>query len=68
MSSPFLEVTHDSASCTFHMHYLLAVDYFRTSRARMYEVPRGAYITPGFECLGALCNDGGEKVELDYEI
>jgi hypothetical protein len=46
----------------------LAVDYFRTSRARMYEVPRGAYITPGFECLGALCNDGGEKVELDYEI
>jgi hypothetical protein len=38
------------------------------SKARRY-VPRGTmYTTPGFGMLGALAQDGGEKIENDYEI
>jgi hypothetical protein len=35
----------------------------------METVPKGtSYTTPGFEALGYLSQDGGEKVEIDYEI
>ena len=47
--------------------FFLVIDYFKT-RPKTYVVPRGAYISPGFEALGALCNDGGKPVENDYEI
>ena len=40
--------------------FFLAIDWFKT-HPKAYVVPRGAYISPGFEALGALCNDGGEK-------
>jgi hypothetical protein len=40
--------------------FFLAVDWFKTHPVR---IPRGAYISPGFETLGALCNDGGKPVE-----
>ena len=43
--------------------FFLAVDWFKTHPVRM---PRGTMITtPGFEMLGALAQDGGEKVKED---
>ena len=45
--------------------FFLTIDAFRS----METVPKGTmYTTPGFEMLGALAQDGGEKVEVDYEI
>lgn len=44
----------------------LAIDYLTTKNVR---VPKGTiYTTPGFEILGCLAQDGGEKIENDYEI
>ena len=46
--------------------FFLTVDWFKTHPARS---PRGTtYTTPGFEALGCLAQDGGEKVENDYQI
>ena len=46
--------------------FFLTVDWFKTHPVR---TPRGTmYTTPGFEALGALAQDGGEKVENDYQI
>ncbi len=43
--------------------FFLAVDWFKTNPVR---APRGTMITtPGFEMLGALAQDGGEKVKED---
>jgi hypothetical protein len=45
----------------------LAIDAVR-SRIHI-RSPRGTmYTTPGFEMLGALAQDGGGKIENDYEI
>ena len=45
--------------------FFLTIDAIRS----METVPKGTmYTTPGFEMLGALAQDGGEKVEVDYEI
>ena len=42
----------------------IGIDYARTVYShRKAELPRGAYISTGFEALGALCNDGGEKIK-----
>jgi hypothetical protein len=46
----------------FTIVFFLVVDHFKT-RPKTYVVPREAYISPGFEALGALCNDGGKKKE-----
>jgi hypothetical protein len=44
----------------------LAIDYWKTKNVR---VPKGTYYTtPGFEMLGCLAQDGGERVENDYQI
>jgi len=44
----------------------LAIDWFKSHPVRM---PSGTmHTTPGFEMLGCLAQDGGEKVENDYEI
>ena len=44
----------------------LTIDWFKTKPVR---VPRGTcYTTPGFEMLGCLAQDGGEKIENDYQI
>jgi len=41
--------------------FFLAVDWFKTHPIRL---PEGTMVTtPGFEALGALAQDGGEKVE-----
>jgi hypothetical protein len=46
--------------------FFLIVDAIRSMEIR---VPRGTmYTTPGFEALGCLAQDGGERVEPDYEI
>jgi hypothetical protein len=45
--------------------FFLTVDAFRS----METVPKGtSYTTPGFEALGCLSQDGGKKIEQDYEI
>ena len=47
--------------------FFLTIDAVRST----VRVPRNLgtmYTTPGFEMLGALAQDGGERVELDYEI
>ncbi len=45
--------------------FFLTVDALKS----METVPKGTmYTTPGFEMLGALAQDGGEKVEIDYEV
>jgi len=53
----------------------LIIDWCRTAaeeqrRAFAFQKVRGTYITsPGFECLGALAQDGGIRVEqVDWEI
>jgi len=39
----------------------LTIDWFKTHPIQL---PKGTtYTTPGFEMLGALAQDGGEKVE-----
>jgi hypothetical protein len=46
--------------------FFLTIDYFKTHPVR---APRGTmYTTPGFEALGCLAQDGGEKIENDYQI
>jgi len=41
--------------------FFLTVDWFKTHPFRL---PKGTTVaTPGFEMLGALAQDGGEKVE-----
>ena len=46
--------------------FFLAVDWFKTHPVRL---PSGTmFTTPGFEMLGALAQDGGEKIENDYQI
>jgi len=41
--------------------FFLTVDWFKTHPIRL---PEGTtFTTPGFEMLGALAQDGGEKVE-----
>ena len=46
--------------------FFLTIDAIRSMEIR---VPRGTmYTTPGFEALGCLAQDGGERVEPDYEI
>ena len=51
--------------------FFLAVDWFKTHPVRI-RSPRGTMIiTPGFEMLGALAQDGGlpvEEKQVDYEI
>ena len=42
----------------------LAIDWLKTA----HEVRGTSFTTPGFELLGALAQDGGEKIENDYEI
>ena len=43
--------------------FFLAVDWFKTHPVRL---PSGTmFTTPGFEMLGALAQDGGEKVKKD---
>lgn len=40
----------------------LGIDYFRTRTP----IERGTmYTTPGYEFLGALAQDGGDKLEVD---
>ena len=47
----------------------LGIDSVRTWNANRIRAPRGTmYTTPGFEMLGALAQDGGEKIENDYQI
>ena len=51
----------------FTICFFLAVDAIRS----MVRVPRNLgtmHTTFGFEGLGCLAQDGGERVELDYEI
>jgi hypothetical protein len=46
--------------------FFLTIDYFKEHPVRL---PSGTmYTTPGFEMLGALAQDGGEKIENDYQI
>ncbi len=43
--------------------FFLAVDWFKTHPIHL---PSGTiFTTPGFEALGALAQDGGEKVKKD---
>ena len=45
----------------FTIILFLGIDYFKTRH--VFE-PRGTmYTSPGFEMLGALAQDGGEKIE-----
>ena len=47
----------------------LAIDAIKTRLESRERVCRGTmFTTPGFEMLGALAQDGGEKIENDYEI
>ena len=51
----------------FTICFFLTIDAVRS----MVRVPRNlgtTYTTFGFEGLGCLAQDGGEKVEVDYEI
>ena len=51
----------------FTLCLFLGIDAAKTHyQAR---VPHGTmFTTPGFEMLGALAQDGGDRVEIDYEI
>jgi hypothetical protein len=46
------------------------VKTWHDNRSRVMIVkPRGTmFTTPGFEMLGELAQDGGERIEIDYEI
>jgi len=47
----------------------LGIDAVKTHFEHHAWVPRGTmYTTSGFEALGCLAQDGGEPVEIDYEI
>ena len=43
--------------------FFLAIDYISTRRP----VLKGTYTTPGFEYLGALAQDGGERIKNEPE-
>jgi hypothetical protein len=50
----------------------IGIDYLKSrveSRVSRIEMPLGTcYTTPGFEMLGCLSQDGGDRIENDYEI
>jgi hypothetical protein len=47
----------------------LVIDWFVMPRPQPVRKTRGTmYTTPGFEMLGALAQDGGKKIENDYQI
>ena len=46
----------------------LTIDWFKTKAVTVPHRTYTVYTTPGFEMLGALAQDGGEKIENDYEI
>jgi hypothetical protein len=51
----------------FTLCLFLGIDALKTHYQVL--VPRGTmFTTPGFEMLGAMAQDGGERVEIDYEI
>ena len=51
----------------FTLCLFLGIDALKTHY--QVRVPHGMmFTTPGFEMLGALAQDGGTRIELDYEI
>lgn len=48
----------------FTIVLFLSIDYFKTRYEARARVPKGTMITsPGFEMLGCLAQDGGQKIE-----
>ena len=48
----------------FMFAVFISIDYVRTYKAHALPVVKGTTImTPGFEMLGALAQDGGEKIK-----
>jgi len=51
----------------FTLCLFLGIDALKTHY--QVRVPHGMmFTTPGFEMLGALAQDGGTRIEIDYEI
>ena len=53
----------------FTLCLFLGIDAAKTWYENRTTLPTGTmFTTPGFEMLGALAQDGGDRVENDYEI
>ena len=53
----------------FTLCLFLGIDAAKTWYEKRVTLPTGTmFTTPGFEMLGALAQDGGDRVENDYEI